>query len=161
MLVSDTAILIILELGGLLEAMFSCGLSMVVPDLVYQRDFENHNGPFLRTLGLGVVALSSKEVTLAQSINSQRLGLSLTECFSLAYSLRSNHSLVSESQTLRDEANKHGSTVFGLLWLLDRMNESGLVQKQVLLDGLAIIRKHPRCHLPSEEVNARLSKWSE
>ena len=84
MLVSDTAILITLELGGLLEAMFSCGITIVVPDLVYQRDFENHNGPYLRKLGLGVVALSSEELSLAQSINSQRWGLSLTECFSMA-----------------------------------------------------------------------------
>ena len=39
-LVSDTSILIDLERGGLLEAAFSCGLTMVVPDLLYERELE-------------------------------------------------------------------------------------------------------------------------
>jgi len=34
-LVSDTCILIDLERGGLLETAFSCGFTMVVPDLIY------------------------------------------------------------------------------------------------------------------------------
>lgn len=56
-LVSDTSVLIDLERGGLLEPAFSCGLPMVVPDLLYARELEADTGPFLRTLGLGVVAL--------------------------------------------------------------------------------------------------------
>lgn len=159
MLVSDTAILITLELGGLLEAMFSCGITMVVPDLVYQRDFENHNGPYLRKLGLGVVALSSEELSLAQSINSQRWGLSLTECFSMAYAFHLGISLVSNNIRIHNAAIKYDGTVYGLLWLLDRMDESGL-PKQLLLDSLTTIHKHPRHHLPKDEVKVRLSKWS-
>ncbi|MEI2713936.1 MAG: hypothetical protein V9G04_11790 [Nocardioides sp.] len=52
-LVSDTSILIDLERGGLLEAAFSCGLTMVVPDLLYERELEPENGALLRKLGLG------------------------------------------------------------------------------------------------------------
>ena len=52
-LVSDTSILIDLERGGLLEASFSCGLTMVVPDLLYERELEPENGALLRKLGLG------------------------------------------------------------------------------------------------------------
>lgn len=61
-LVSDTSILIDLERGGLLEAAFSCGLTMVVPDLLYERELEPENGPLLRALGLGVVSLTPEEV---------------------------------------------------------------------------------------------------
>ena len=43
-LVSDTSILIDLERGGLLEAAFACGLTMVVPDLLYERELEPENG---------------------------------------------------------------------------------------------------------------------
>ncbi|MCW3618671.1 hypothetical protein K6Y76_37205, partial [Burkholderia cenocepacia] len=60
-LVSDTSVLIDLERGGLLEAAFSCGLTMAVPDLLYERELETENGPLLRKLGLGVVALTPDE----------------------------------------------------------------------------------------------------
>ena len=57
-LVSDTSVLIDLERGNLLETAFACGLTMIVPDLLYQRELADHNGPYLRSLGLGVTALS-------------------------------------------------------------------------------------------------------
>ena len=104
-LVSDTSILIDLERGGLLEAAFSCGLTMVVPDLLYERELESENGPFLRKLGLGVA-------------------------------------------------------VYGLLWILDQMAESGTVSTAQLFEGFARISGHPRCRLPQAEVRARLNTWA-
>ncbi|MFW2355681.1 MAG: hypothetical protein ACN4F8_09100, partial [Hydrogenophaga sp.] len=74
-LVSDTSILIDLERGGLLEGAFSCGLTMVVPDLLYERELEPENGPFLRKLGLGVVALTPEEVAFAQQLRADRRAL--------------------------------------------------------------------------------------
>ena len=75
-LVSDTSVLVDLERGGLLEAAFSCGLAMVVPDILYERELENQTGPYLRTLGLGVLSLTPDEVALAQQIRSERRALS-------------------------------------------------------------------------------------
>jgi hypothetical protein len=63
-LVSDTSVLIDLERGGLLEVAFSLGYPMVVPDLLYERELGAENGPYLRGLGLGVVALTAEEVEL-------------------------------------------------------------------------------------------------
>lgn len=48
-------------LWALLEAAFSCRLTMVVPDLLYERELESESGPFLRKLGLGVVALTPEK----------------------------------------------------------------------------------------------------
>lgn len=159
-LVSNTSILINLERGGLLEAVFSCGITMVVPDLLYKRELESHNGPYLRALGLGVVALTAEELTLAQSIKGKRSGLSLPDCFALVCAFRPGHSLVSGDKILCSEAIERCSIVYGLLWILDRMEQSGLVQKQLLIDGLTAICTYPRCSLPKDDIKARLSKWS-
>ncbi|MDG0857490.1 hypothetical protein [Roseateles puraquae] len=59
-LVSDTSVLIDLERGGLLEPAFSCGLTMVVPDLLYDRELVAENGPFLKQLGLGARLLGRR-----------------------------------------------------------------------------------------------------
>lgn len=158
-LVSDTSILIDLERGGLLEAAFSCGLTMVVPDLLYERELAAENGPFLRQLGLGVVALTPDELALAQQMQSERKGLSLPDCFALCCALRPDHALVTGDRILRTEALSRQAAVFGLLWFLDQVAASGVIASSMLFEGLSRIVSHPRCRLPSADVRHRLAAW--
>lgn len=159
-LVSDTSVLIDLERGGLLEPAFGCGLTMAVPDLLYERELAPYNGALLRALGLGVVELTPDEVELAQQLRREQPRLSVPDCFALSCALRPGHALVSGDGLLREAAAKRACTVFGLLWLLDRMEESGGVQPATLYEGLNRISNHPRCRLPKTDVAARLARWS-
>ncbi len=158
-LVSDTSILIDLERGGLLEAVFSCGMTLVVPDLLYERELANENGPYLKSLGLGVVSLSATEVALVQEVSKARPGLSLPDCFALSCATRPNHALVTGDKLLRKEALNRLDAVYGLLWLLDQMHASGHVPPANLVDGLTRIAQDPRARLPSDEVRKRLTTW--
>lgn len=158
-LVSDTSVLIDLERGGLLEPAFSCGLTMVVPDLLYARELETENGPLLRKLGLGVVALNPDEVNFAQQLRTQQPGLSLPDCFALSCARRQDHALVSGDKLLRTEAQAKHCVVYGLLWILDQMEVSGKVSTATLHEGLSRIWNHPRRRLPKNEVAARLQRW--
>jgi len=158
-LVSDTSVLIDLERGGLLEPAFSSDLTMVVPDLLYERELAASNGELLRQLGLGVVALSPDEVTFAQQLRTKRAGLSLPDCFALSYARRPNHALVTGDKLLRAEAQSQQCAVFGLLWLLDQMEMSGKISVAVLHEGLTRILNHQRCRLPKNDVLVRLHRW--
>ena len=159
-LVSDTSVLIDLERGGLLEAAFSCGLTLVVPDLLYLRELEPENGPFLRALGLGVVALTPDEVSFAQEVRNQRPGLSLADCFALSCAKRPDHALVTGGKLLRTEAQTRLVASYGLLWMLDQMEASGKVATSLLREGLTRISSHPRCRLPAAEVRLRDARWA-
>ena len=159
-LVSDTSILIDLERGGLLEAAFACGLTMVVPDLLYERELEPENGALLRKLGLGVVSLTPEEVALAQKLRTERKALSLPDCFALSCATRADHALVTGDKILRTEAMARLGTVYGLLWMLDQMAASGSVPTTLLYEGLSRISSHPRCRLPHVEIRARLNGWA-
>jgi hypothetical protein len=159
-LVSDTSILIDLERGNLLEAAFSCGLTMVVPDLLYDRELEPENGAFLRKLGLGVVALTPDEVAYAQTVKAERNSLSLPDCFALSCATRDNHILVTGDGTLRREATDRLGQVFGLLWLLDQMAASRSISNAQLHEGLTLISAHPRCRLPLSSIRERLAAWA-
>ena len=159
-LVSDTSILIDLERGGLLEAAFSCELTMVVPDLLYERELEPENGALLRKLGLGVVSLTPEEVALAQKLRTERKALSLPDCFALSCATRADHALVTGDKILRTEAMARLGTVYGLLWMLDQMAASGSVPTTLLYEGLSRISSHPRCRLPHAEVRSRLNSWA-
>lgn len=158
-LVSDTSVLIDLERGGLLEPAFSCGLTMVVPDLLYARELEAENGPLLRKLGLGVVALNPDEVNFAQQLRTQQPGLSLPDCFALSCARRQDHALVSGDKLLRTEAQAKHCVVYGLLWILDQMEASGKVGTATLHEGLSRIWNHPRRRFPKNDVTARLQRW--
>lgn len=159
-LVSDTSILIDLERGGLLESAFSCGLTMIVPDLLYEKELEKENGPYLRSLGLGVVALTPDEMALAQTVRAERIALSVPDCFALSCAMRPAHALLTGDKALRTEAQSRIGVVYGLLWLLDQMAASNVIATTLLYEGLSRISAHPRCRLPADEVKVRLKAWS-
>lgn len=160
LLVSDTSILIELERGGLLESAFSGDWTMVVPDLLYERELLSENGPYLRSLGLGVVELSPDEVSFAQQVKRSRPVLSLADCFALTCAQRTNHVLLSGDKVLRAEARARNGVVYGVLWLLDQMH-AATVSPALLVDGLIKIQAHPRCWLPKDEVQMRLRLWQQ
>lgn len=158
-LVSDTSVLVDLDRGGLLEAAFTCGLVMIVPDILYERELAEHNGAYLRKLGLGVVTLEPAEVQLAQEIMTARSKLSLMDCLALSCATRAGHTLVTGDKALRTEAAGHGVQVVGLLWLLEAMESAGVSNSQ-LHSGLTRISEHIRCRLPAGEVKGRLARWA-
>ena len=159
-LVSDTSVLIDLGRGGLLEGSFSCSLPIAVPDVLYERELQSQNGPYLRTLGLGVLSLMPDEVSLAQQIWSDQGALSLPDCFALCCALRPNYVLLTGDRALRSEALSRTVTVHGLFWLLDQIAAIEQASTSVLYDGLMRIASHPRCRLPQAEIRRRLERWS-
>ena len=158
-LVADTSVLIDLEHGGLLQVVFVAGLTLVVPDLLYEKELANRNGPYLQTLGLAVVDLAPTEMSLAQELKNSRTGLSLSDCYALACATRPGHSLSTGDQKLRKAAEDRGVEVHGVLWILDRLAQAG-VAKETLIQGLEAIRDHQKCQLPKDEIAARLTKWT-
>ena len=64
-LVSDTSVLIDLERGEFLESIFRLPFSLVVPDLLYERELKDYTGPDLIRYGLHVQELDSVGLALA------------------------------------------------------------------------------------------------
>ena len=159
LLVSDSSVLIDLERGGLLEATFQCELSMVVPDLLYERELKEFNGQYLMQLGLSVTELTPDELTYAQETETQQPKLSLVDCFALSCARRRNHILLAGDGLLRKVAAADSVDCKGLLWLLDQMLASGKIPMTKLCDGLTRISQDKRCRLPKAEVAVRIAQW--
>jgi hypothetical protein len=158
-LVSDSSVLIDLERGGLLEAAFLCGQTLVVPDLLYEAELREPNGPYLIELGLSVTELTPDELQLAQNVQNTRQALSPADCFALACASRPNHILLAGDGPLRAEAGARNIGCSGLLWFLDQMLQSGKVTEAVLCEGLTRLSQHRRCRLPKAEVEKRRKLW--
>jgi len=159
-LVSDTSVLIDLDRGGLLEAAFACGHQMIVPNLLYDRELKEENGPLLCSLGLQIIDLTSEEMEFAQSFQIANPALSLPDCMAMSCARRPHHKLITGDKNLRNRAsNLQNVDCQGLLWLLDQMESSGIIAVASLAEGLQRISAHPRCRLPTQEVRARLDRW--
>lgn len=154
--VSDTSVLIDLERGCLLEAAFRLPFAFAVPDLLYEQELKARGGSKLRELGLQLAELDGAGVTNAVEYRKRVPALSLPDSFALALAVEDHWILLTGDAELRRLAEACQVECHGLLWLLDRMLDTGAATSQTLYDGLVAISEHPRCRLPRAAVRQRL-----
>ena len=160
LLISDTSVLIDLERGNLLQATFKLPTPLAVPDVLYDRELRETNGPLLLTLGLQVLTLNDAGVGLAQTYMRRDRRLSVPDAFAVALAKAGNHVLVCGDQALRTLAESESVECHGLLWVLDQMVAADLVPIRLVRTGLETIANHPRCRLSRELVARHMAKLS-
>jgi predicted nucleic acid-binding protein len=158
-LVSDTSVLIDLERGSLLEAIFALPYVFAVPDVLYHREMRGEWGEKLVSLGLRVEEVTEAGVRQALQYRQQRKKLSIPDTFALALARERGWALLSGDLDLRELAALQAVECHGVLWLMDRLEESGSPGLQLLHDGLQTIAVHPRCRLPRREITVRLERY--
>lgn len=158
-LVSDTSVLIDLERGGLLEAIFLLEYEFAVPDVLYRQEMKGEWGDRLVGLGLRVEEVSQSGVAKAVRYRSERPALSVPDSFGLALAEERRWTLLTGDRDLRELAESESVECHGVLWLLDRMEEAGVPNIRRLLEGLRAISCHPRCRLPRREIAIRLERY--
>lgn len=159
-LVSDTSVLIDLERGSLLEPSFTLAFRFAVPDLLYRQELAEHGGPALVELGLRVEELDGDGVALALGYRQAHRPLSLPDCFALALAKLNSWILLSGDRHLRELAANERVACHGVLWLIDRIFEEGLLPNPVLYARVQAIAAHPRCRLPTPDLRERLRRFS-
>jgi hypothetical protein len=159
-LVSDTSILIDLERGTLLEAAFALPDTLVVPDLLYDRELKRHGGARLQELGLRIEELSAEALAVAVGLLRANPILSAADCFALTLAETNRWMLLTGDGPLRALALTRRLECHGLLWLLDRMLDTEATTAAALHLGLTVIAEHPRCRLPPREVRIRLERYA-
>lgn len=160
-LVSDTSVLIDLDRGALLELAFQGPEPLAVPDLLYERELANENGPYLQQLGLGIVSLVPEELAFAQAAFNASAQLSLPDCFAMSFARRDGHILLTGDGPLRKAATQSGIRCHGLLWFLDLLVKNQPRTVRLIRSGLEAIASSRRCRLPPIEVALRLEQWAD
>lgn len=158
-LVADTSVLIDLERGDLLQRALAGRDTIATPDLLYDRELAEYNGPELLRLGLQRLAMTAAEMGRMQALHTSIPKLSIPDCAAYVGALREDHVLLTGDGLLRAHATATNVDHHGVLWLLDRLGESGAATSRELHAGLTAIAAHPRCRLPRDEVQIRLDVW--
>lgn len=159
-LVSDTSVLIDLERCQLVAEVFAVAAEFVVPDVLFNRELQGQEGEAYIGLGLRVETLTEDEVAAAQQYQRVQRGLSVPDAFSLALARARAWTLLTGDGPLRTFAQANGVECHGVLWLLDLMEAQNTASFQQLHEGLGRLAAHPRCRLPTAEVNLRLGRYA-
>lgn len=158
LLVSDTSVLVDLDRGGILSAIFQLPYDIGVPDVLYDLELKDWEGPKLIALGIKVLALDGDGVALAQRYRGHDPRLSLPDAFALALAKTENHILLAGDASLRALAEIEEVEVHGVLWVMDAIEAHRTLSPEKLLQALTLIAEHPRCRLPKGEIQQRLRR---
>lgn len=159
LLVFDTSVLVDLDRGGILNALFQLPFDIGVPDVLYDLELRDWEGPNLVAAGLKVLALDGDGVALAQRYRGHDTRLSLPDAFALALAKTENHILLAGDAGLRALADIEEVEVHGGLWVLDQLEGAGILGANDLLKALAGMIAHPRCRLPEVETKTRVERY--
>ena len=159
-LVSDTSVIIDLDRGDLLDAAFQLDDSLVVPDLLFERELDAEFGERLRSLGIVIESLDGNEVRRATQLGRAERRLSVADTFAFALAHGRQWTLLTGDGVLRAVAEAEGIAVHGVLWIIDRIETAGLCDAATLHECLTKTAAHPRCRLPRREVDTRLKRYS-
>lgn len=157
LLISDANILIDMEVGGLLEAVFGLPESFAVPDILFEEELAPYY-PQLRGAGLKVYSLTSESIEYVVALRVQHGKLGDNDLFAWALARQEGCPLLTGDQGLRVAAQADGIVVKGTLWLMDRLVTENVITPGQAAEAYRRMRAH-RSRLPWREVEQQLREW--
>ncbi|WP_054113015.1 PIN domain-containing protein [Marinagarivorans algicola] len=120
LLISDANILIDMEEGGLLEAMFQLPFDFATPDILFFEELEEEHA-HLPGLGLALKEVSSESMMYAMQLTGTYTQASRNDCFALALAKQEQCPLLTGDMALRKAAEKEAAIVKGTIWLVTQL----------------------------------------
>ena len=159
-IVVDTSVLIDLARGGLVESALALPYEFVVPRLLLDVEVDPGQAEYLLSRGLRTVDLDGDVVSVAAAYLERTAAISMVDAFVLALARTSGAMLLTGDGPLRTLATSEGVDTHGLLWLLDRLEQSGTVGLPTLHSSLLSVVGNSRCRLPRDQVRVRLARYA-
>ncbi len=157
LLISDSNIIIDMEAGGLLEAMFGLADEFAVPDVLFAEELEP-TYPQLRSLGLKICELSDKSVEYMVELHSTHGSLGTNDLMAWVLARQEQCPLLTGDRRLCQSARDAGVEVRGTLWLMQRMKDERLITPSEAASAYKRMR-NAGSRLPWSDVEKQLNSW--
>ena len=158
--VSDTSVVIDLERAEIIEHVFALPYRFIVPDALYEQELRDYGGERLIAKGLQVRTLTGAQVQEAQRLRTLERRISIHDSYALSLAKAEAAILLAGDAAMRRLAEAEGVRCHGVLWVFDQIEDRKVVADAIIREGLTRLAAHPRCRLPHQEVNLRLSRLS-
>ena len=150
LLISDTNIIIDLDVCGLLEPMFDLPFSFGVPDILYLEELEEAHGN-LPGFGLQVMQLNSQSVSRVSALTSAN------DLFALILAQQESCPLVTGDGALRSAAREEGVEVKGTIWIIEQMIMHEIIDHDAARKAFDVM-KEKRRFLPWVQAYGMIEK---
>ena len=162
-IVSDSSCLIDLRKASLIKAFLDLPYEVLIPDALFEEElvrFTPAQKDLLIRGGLRVVELPAERVLRARGIVSEHPQLSIHDAFAFALAETCEDCmLLTGDGGLRALAEANRMEVHGILWVIDRIHNMGLVPTEVLLAVLHDFALDPSVRLPRHELAERIRRY--
>lgn len=156
-IILDTTICIDLFHGQLLQRAIELPYDLVLPDVIVA-ELINPPGELFVQSGFSILRLNEKAIEQIIVLREHYPKPSTNDLFALLLAKINYCALITGDDALRQAAINEGVPVYGLLWLLDRLIEQGILTANEAADALKKILDKGSW-LPRKECEARLKKW--
>lgn len=159
LLISDANVIIDLEAGDILEALFQLPYDFAMPDVLYEEEIKD-GSPDLLNMGLKTLIVESQYVDYAIALGEahgdepgfyDRLALSLAK--------QEACPLLTGDSNLRTLAGHEGVDIRGTLWVLAELIEFGLLTHEKGLASLDLMKARKR-RLPWDNAKQQIERAS-
>lgn len=158
LLISDSNILIDIEVAGLTPALFKLPYTFAVPDILFHEELAGQHG-HLPDLGLEIIELPSRLIAQVEAWAETYRAPSRHDLTALALAKAEQCPLLTGDRALRQAAGKEHVAVRGTLWLVEELVRSRCVSLARARAAYDKMRDTGR-RLPWLEVEASLRRLS-
>ena len=160
--VNDTNIFFDLIYADLLDEFFQLEITVYTTDLILSEIEEPEQADLIQNFvtdgRLRIEKLSFEALTNLIAMQESHRGLSIEDCSVWYISKQNNFTLLSGDGLLRRTASRDGVNVKGLLYILDKLVETDIIEPNTAADKLEqLLEKGTR--LPQNECDSRLHEW--
>lgn len=155
-LVSDANIFIDMEVGGVLEFMFSLPETIAVPDVLYAEELEKQH-PHLLKMGLRTLEVRAEFVSEAWRMGELYPKPSQNDLLALSLAKQEQCPLLTGDARLREAALCENVDVRGTLWLMERLFAAAVLDIAKIEAAYGKMRQENR-RLPWQDVEVQLQR---
>lgn len=163
-IVNDANVLIDFVKLQMLPAFFSLQVEFHTTDLILDElhDWQVQElQAYVDNGSLHVVQLSDSELTEVSLLQYEKRQLSEQDCSAIVCARKVSGALLTSDNNLRKFAAKKSLTVYGHLWIFDKMVETSVINPLDAIEKLTELREviNPRLNLPKAECENRIELW--
>jgi predicted nucleic acid-binding protein len=159
LIINDANILIDIETSGLTSLVFELDYRFAVSDILYQEEIEPYISEFKET-ALEAIVFDQKTngLLLEKIVLYKETALSRNDISAMVLAIKNNCILLTGEKLLRDIATKEGVEVHGILWLMEELFSSELINSQGVINAYEAMRRDGS-RLPWDEIKKQLERF--
>jgi len=158
--ISDANIFIDLQKIGLLELFDKLEIEIATSDFVFS-ELNTLQQEIVKSLNIAIYSMDANElVSFYREFSDKKLKKISYQDYSIFYFAKKyNGELLSNDKRLREYAKEQKVSVKGVFFIIDKMVDKELVDKDDMIKKLRLLQEINK-RIPLKEIESRIQKWS-